>query len=101
MGTKKFTFKTEKPTGKYKSFDPTTYYIKLDGYKVGLINEDKPHKISLMVEKNERFTDNNPNCPWKWITLKHESNSIDEAKLWLNENFTAINQIAILYKLEK
>ena len=86
----KFTFKTERPTGKWKSFSATWYYIKLDGKEVGSIGEDKPHKIRLMVVKDDINSDGNPNCPWKWITLKKESETMDAAKEWLNNNIAEI-----------
>ena len=101
MGSKKFTFKTEKPTGQWRSFYPKTYHIKMDGCRVGTIDDKHPHKIRFMVEKNEKFTDENPNCNWKWVQLKHESESIDDAKIWLNENFNQINETFPLFKIEK
>jgi len=75
----KFTFKTEKPTGKWRSFAEDHNAIKFSGKEVGLITS-KPHRIKLMVEKADIMEDKNPNCSWKWITLKPEFNTIDEAK---------------------
>lgn len=40
-----------------------------------------------MVMKNQTITDNNPNCPWKWIALKHRSESLEAAKDFVNDNF--------------
>ena len=81
----KFTFKTEKPSGKYRSFFDDHIDIKYNKKVVGEITPKFPHKIRLMVIKNEKITDNNPNCNWKWITLKKDFESIDEAKLWIND----------------
>ncbi len=92
MAAKKFTFKTNKPTGRFSSFDNPSHDVKLNGKEVGTINDQAPHKISLYVMKTETITDNNPNCPWKRITLKQESTSIQEAKDWLNTNFDLLNR---------
>ena len=34
--------------------------------------------------------DGNKNCPWKWIQLKRISESLDDAKIFLNESIDAI-----------
>ncbi len=89
----KFTFKTTKPTGRYRSFDSDMHEIKLKGFVVGSISPDKPFKIRLMVVKNgTTIKDDNANCPWKWIALKHESESLDAAKEWLNANIEGIKK---------
>jgi hypothetical protein len=82
----KFTFKTDKPTGKYKSFDRPIHNVKLEGIEVGRINPDAPFKIRLRVTKSNINEDGNPNCPWKWIQLKKESESLQEAKDFLNSH---------------
>lgn len=86
----KFTFKTDKPTGRYSSFHPYTHHIKLKKIKVGSIDDRSPHRIRLMVVKDDINEDGNTNCDWKWITLKKESNSVEEAKDFLNNNFKSI-----------
>jgi hypothetical protein len=43
-----------------------------------------------MVHKDDINEDGNPNCPWKWISLKKESESLQEAKDWLNENIEEV-----------
>jgi len=89
----KFTFKTEKPTGRYRSFYSSSHHIKLKGFEVGSINPEKPFKIRFMVMKNgTTITDDNPNCKWKWITLKHESETLEAAKEWLNANIEGIKK---------
>jgi hypothetical protein len=81
----KFTFKTIKPTGRYKSFDNELHQIKLKGFEVGTINSEKPHRIRLMVIKDDINSDGNPNCTWKWITLDKSFSNVQEAKSYLNK----------------
>ena len=92
----KFTFKTDRPTGSFASFFPNYNHIKLDKKKVGSIDDKTPFKIKLMVIKDDIMEDNNPNCEWKWITLKKESQSLQEAKDFLNKY---IADLVIKYKL--
>ena len=100
MLNENFTFKTERPTGKWKSFDSDRYVIKMNKKEVGSIDDDKPHKIRLMVMKTDKITDGNPNCPWKWITLKKESETMEEAKEFLKSNYDSINSKFTLYHSE-
>lgn len=86
----KFTFKTERATGRYGSFFPVQHYIKLKRNVVGRIDDKKPHKISLMVIKDDIMEDGNPNCDWVWKKVNREFNSVEEAKIWLNDNFERI-----------
>ena len=88
----KFTFKTEHPTGRYRAFNCCYHYIKLKKKQVGSISDESPHEIRLMVIKLDIMEDGNPNCTWKWITLKNKFTSLDEAKKFLNINFTSINE---------
>ena len=88
---KKFTFKTSKSTGRYKSFYNNHYYILLNKCIVGQFSDSLPCKIRLMVIKTDEINDNNPNCDWMWIGLKMEFATIDAAKVWLNDNFELIN----------
>lgn len=87
MKAKKFTFKTNKPTGKFAWVDKNSHYIKLDGISLGSIDDSFPHKIQFKVVKADINEDGNPNCPWKWVRLKKENKDINEAKEWLNNNF--------------
>jgi hypothetical protein len=82
----KFTFKTIKSTGKYKSFFANQNIVKLNKKEVGSIDDSAPFKVRLQVEKDDILNDKNPNCSWKWITFKKEFISLDEAKEWLNNN---------------
>ena len=87
----KFTFKTIKSTGKWKSFDNDSYNILLKKKKVGVFfNKGEGYSINFMVMKTETITDNNPNRPWKWITLKHRAESLEAAKDYVNDNFQKI-----------
>ncbi|GJQ43855.1 MAG: hypothetical protein JETCAE03_33530 [Ignavibacteriaceae bacterium] len=86
---KKFTFKTEKPTGKWRSFHQPTHYIKLGREICGHIDPEN-FTISLMIIKNDINEDSNPNCSWKWIRLKKESKTLQEAKDFLNENIEVL-----------
>lgn len=94
-----FTFKTEKPTGKWRSFYPDSHHIKIKKSKVGNISDKYPHKISLAVFKEDINEDGNPNCEWKWIQLKKESKSLSEAKEWLKSNYDLLIKKYRLYPL--
>jgi hypothetical protein len=96
-----FTFKTNKPTGRFKAFDSDSIDIKYENAVVGSIEPEAPHKIRLMVEKTDEITDNNPNCSWKWIALKNEFESVDAAKEWLKANRDVILDSFTLHKLEE
>ena len=101
MATKKkikFTFKTTRPTGSYAWLHKPYYDVLLNKNKVGAIDPEKPYTINLMVVKKDILEDGNPNCPWKWIHLKKESESLDEAKIFLNEN---IEPLLIKYKIRE
>ena len=76
---KKFTFKTTKPTGKFKSFETPYHEIFLNKIQVGIIDH-LSFDIRFMVIKKDINEDKNPNCPWKWIQLKRKSNSLQSAK---------------------
>jgi hypothetical protein len=97
---KKFTFKTVKPTGRYSSFFSDQYLIKFNKVEVGEITDNLPIRIRLKVYKDDLNEDGNPNCSWKWITLKKTFNSIDEAKLFLNNNRIKIHEKCNLVKLQ-
>lgn len=97
----KFTFKHIKTTGRYSGFYPTTHDIKLQKKKVGSISNSYPYTISLMVIKVNIREDGNPNCTWKWIILKWESKSVEDAKEFLNEKIDDILLNYNLYKQEK
>lgn len=88
-----FTFKTIKPKGRWASFNSNENQIKLNKKQVGSIDDEIPFKIRLMIIKKDIGEDGNTNCPWKWIQLKHEFESIKQAQIWLNQNFERLNKI--------
>jgi hypothetical protein len=93
MATKKkikFTFKTTRPTGSYAWLHKPYHDVLLNKNKVGAIDPEKPHTIRLMIMKADIMEDGNKNCPWKWIQLKRISESLDDAKVFLNESIDAI-----------
>jgi len=92
-----FTFKTQKATGMHACFYPDQHYIKLKKKRVGSIDDIFPHKIRLKVNKKDINEDDRPNCEWKWIILKRESNSVADAKQFLRENYEAIIKMHELY----
>lgn len=98
MKTVKFTFKTDKPTGKYRSFFSASHYIKLKRVVIGTIDDELPFKIRLKVVKSDINEDGNPNCSWKWITLLKRSESLEEAKEFLNK---VADKIVETYNLAK
>ena len=86
----KFTFKNHIHSGKWKSFEPEGCFVKLGRAKVGNIQEIRSYSItdpnagkfsiSFQVIKKDIMEDKNPNCLWKWITLKYKPSSLKEAK---------------------
>jgi hypothetical protein len=86
----KFTFKCVKEKGRYSAFTKGHHTIKYRKLVCGSIIEERPFRIRLMVHKDDINEDGNPNCPWKWISLKKESESLQEAKDWLNENIEEV-----------
>jgi len=91
----RLTTKTIQPTGRFRSFSDPEHVISYGKCWVGNIDPKSPFKIRLMVNKTEEEKKNstNPNCPWKWVTLKKEFNSVTEAK-----NFVKDNSIKIIDK---
>jgi hypothetical protein len=86
----KFTFKTTRPTGSYAWIHKPYHDVLLNKNKVGSIEHEKPNTIRLMIMKTDIMEDGNPNCPWKWISLKKESESLDDAKIFLNKSIDII-----------
>ena len=83
----KFTFKTHKATGRYRSFEKDCHDIKYNKIACGNITDDFPFYVKFQVIKKDINEDGNTNCEWKWITLKTpEFENIKEAKKWVKEN---------------
>lgn len=95
----KFTFKTVKEKGKWSWLSKPQHYIKLNGKKVGWI-EEETWKIFLHVYKEDINEDGNPNCKWRTITLIKKSYSLKDAKDFLNNKIESICEIYKLYSLE-
>lgn len=92
------TFKTTKTTGRFRSFYGSQHDIKIKGQCVGEIL-DQEWKIRIMVIKEDINENGNPNCYWKWITLSKKSESLQEAKQFLLENWSLIeNKYKIAYQ---
>lgn len=95
---KNFTFKKgERSTGLAsvaRPYPDTT--IKLGGRNVGVIkppywnSKDNLWFIMFMVEKGEN--DVLHNCPWKWITLTHKTETEAEAREWIRAKSTIIQE---------
>ena len=87
----KVSFKTEKPTGKWAWTQSPFHYIKVDGVEVGVIVHNT-WRIRLMVKKEDINEDGNPNCHWKWIQLKKENSTLDEAKNFVKNSMSIISE---------
>ena len=99
----KFSFKSEKPKGygRWNWLHETENIIKLNGKKIGNIDNKEPFKIRLAIEKDKDNDDGNPNCKWMWIKLKKESKTLQEAKDFLNKFINKIIDKYRLHSLEK
>lgn len=81
-----FTFKINRPTGRFRSFDRANMDIVWDKKQVGSVSEKVGYyEIHFMVK-----SDKHPG--WKWIVLKKRVASFDEAKQLLRENFQTITK---------
>ena len=105
--SKKFTFKTIKPVGKWRAFDTNQYLIKLDGEEVGQIYEREINgetffQPSFTVMKTDELTDNFTKCPWMWIKLALKRPTLQEIHDILNSEkfFNSIIEKYTLYKSE-
>ncbi len=62
------------------------YNIKLKDIEIGMFGRrhfrDKID-IRFQILKDDIMEDGNPNCEWKWITLKYHPTSIQETKDFL------------------
>ena len=100
---KKFTFKTVKPTGRYRSFYKNDYHIKMNGQICGNLFYDKDGwYVSLLVYKKDLNEDGNPNCEFKHIYFTQRLPSLEECKTWLNSEKVRkfIEENCKLYLLE-
>ena len=58
------------------------------------------NKITLHVIKDDIMVDGNPNCCWKRTYLKYEAPTLNDAKVFLNDNFETILKQFNLYVYE-
>lgn len=107
-----FSFKKDIPSGRYRSFEAQNNYdIRLNKKVVGAIMQIRtigPNKdedegkflLRLMVNKKDPMEDRNPNCVWKWITLKRRFESAEEAKQFVLDGAERLMQQFDLHCLE-
>jgi hypothetical protein len=107
-----FSFKKDVPVGRYRSFDAQNNYdIKLNRKVVGSIGEvrtigpsvkedEGKFVLRFIVNKKDPMEDKNPNCVWKWITLKRRFESAEEAKQFVLDNAEIIMKQFDLHCLE-
>jgi hypothetical protein len=107
-----FSFKKYVPEGRYRSFEPhNNYDIKLNRKITGSIMEVRtlgPDKkedegkflLRLMINKKDPMEDKNPNCSWRWITLKRRFESAEEAKQFVLDSGERLMQQFDLHCLE-
>ena len=85
----KFTFKIVKVS----PWTPTFTDIKIKKRRCGIILQESSGnkcKIQMMVEKNEKYDDKNPNCKWMNIVIKRDLENEEAARTWLQENIENI-----------
>ena len=95
-----FTFKKHpKETGlRAVGYSRQSLDIKVNGKVCGLISapnwttKDNKYTIRLTVFKEDINEDDNPNCVWRWVTLKFKSESEQECKDFLKSNYNNIVQ---------
>lgn len=107
-----FSFKRDVPEGRWGSFQPQhNYDIKLNKKIVGSIGEvrtigssgkedEGKFLLRLIVNKKDPMEDKNPNCSWRWITLKRRFESAEEAKQFILDNSERLIQQFDLHCLE-
>ena len=114
---RKFSFKKDIPTGKWGHLEPhNNYTIKLDGKEIGAINEiilrndffnrynkedDGKFEIRFMINKKDPMEDKNPNCLWRWVTLKRKFENSEEAKQFVIDNSELIQKQFNFHCLEE
>lgn len=96
MKATKFTFKNNKSTGRFASFQGVCHDIKIKGKICGNIGERSHLLPDYKFE--ERFfirlmiIDSTIPSGWRNIIFNKRFENIEDAKKWLNENFEAINK---------
>lgn len=84
----KFTFKKIINSGHFRAFQKEFYYIKLNGAAVGNIFQGNNYFFYILfhIVKNEKNNDRNPNCDWMNIILKRSFSTVNDAKIFINNN---------------
>lgn len=96
-----FTFKKQpKTAGRAGSagigYTKESVDIKIGGKVCGIISapnlatKDNNYTIRLMTIKDQLEEDGNHNCEWKWITFKFKSESEQECRDFLKNNYEII-----------
>lgn len=98
MAKDKFTFRKIIPVGKYRSFEPDSTEIKLNGFVVGSI--DAPAHFSNKQGFGISFCIKDGNS-FKNITLAKRLDSEQEAREFVNKNFSALTTKFDLYMQDK
>ena len=83
-----FTFKKHAKTGRYSSFQSDFFDIKLKKKTCGRIcGRHGSYGFMMMIIKNDKFDDGNPNCKWMNFSIAPEKfNDVQSAKDWINAN---------------
>ena len=82
-----FTFKRNKPTGRYASFSNIMTEVKIKGNQCGTINEGGGFNnwSATLAVKDEKAKSG-----WRWATLKRKFESEQEARDFLKDNYTKL-----------
>lgn len=96
----RFTFKEEKATGKFKSFEMRYFTIKLEKKKVGNIREQQYYKDGERYSVSLAVKETNNKCGFKWIVLLKKFNDPSEAKEYLNSKCDNLIKQFDLFKFE-
>lgn len=78
--------------------------IKLNKQKVGIIHapnwmtKGNDYSVAFIIKPKDPAIDY---CDWKWVRLKHRTQSLEEMKVWLKENIDKITSQWELHFSEK
>ncbi len=92
----KFTFKCENISGRYSSFYVNNHLIKYNKKEVGYIIDEAPYIPRFMVKKDGViYDDYNDNCSWMWIELPKKSETLQDAKDFVQKNIDKIRSMEL------
>lgn len=104
--------KKEKPNVSFKKDEPETglraignhgrgVTIKVNKKTMGYISAPNWQRdgwsIGIQIRKDEKHTDNNPNCPWKWIYFKQKFDTEAEARQYIKDHISDLNERFTFY----